>query len=372
MILISMDGFRHDYIEMVKKKRGNHSLPAFDRIITRGVRVESCENAYPTITAPNHHTIVTGLYPESHGIIANTIWDWSYPHDYFNLDDQASLDLAHWLPNQHFSVAPIWTEIYQAGFIQSEYGTLNEADKNSMRYEKRVERVLRWLTDAREPADFVMLYFEEPDSTGHAYGPESEQLADVVVRLDRLLGMLLEGLDSFNLQVDLILTADHGMTQLSEQKMIHLNRCLRPDTYNYTWLSTSGFIYSRLPEYYEQVYKNLTDCHPKMSTFPVTKVPKEENFDRVSANRRPEFVVMAQPGWVIVTTDSHTLPVAGNHGYSVKDRDMNPILVFHGPSFRENYSIAAMRSVDIYPTIAHLFNLHPHPNNGSLNKLIFK
>ena len=68
LLLISFDGFRWDYPDI-------YSLPHFDSIAQRGVRLKHIENSFATVTFPSHFTMITGLFEESHGIVANTIYD---------------------------------------------------------------------------------------------------------------------------------------------------------------------------------------------------------------------------------------------------------------------------------------------------------
>ncbi len=68
IILISIDGLRWDYPEKAE-------TPNLDFLIKTGVRAKSLTPCFPTKTFPNHYTIVTGLYPQNHGIIANNMYD---------------------------------------------------------------------------------------------------------------------------------------------------------------------------------------------------------------------------------------------------------------------------------------------------------
>ncbi len=68
VILISADGFRHDYPEKYNA----------ENIITlgkSGVRAKAMIPSYPSITGPNHYTLVTGLYPSHHGMVDNHFYD---------------------------------------------------------------------------------------------------------------------------------------------------------------------------------------------------------------------------------------------------------------------------------------------------------
>ena len=66
VILISIDGFRYDY-----KDYKDYRMENLQKLIKDGVTVDYVKNVFPTNTYPNHQSIVTGLYPEEHGIIDN-------------------------------------------------------------------------------------------------------------------------------------------------------------------------------------------------------------------------------------------------------------------------------------------------------------
>jgi predicted AlkP superfamily pyrophosphatase or phosphodiesterase len=68
VVLISIDGFRHDYIEL-------HGAPNIEKIAQQGIRAEGLIPVYPSKTFPNHLSIVTGQYPSSHGIVDNNFYD---------------------------------------------------------------------------------------------------------------------------------------------------------------------------------------------------------------------------------------------------------------------------------------------------------
>src|SRR3954452_24032303 len=72
LILISFDGWRWDYIDRLP-------APNLKALAARGVRAKALLPSFPVLTFPNHYTIATGLSPEHHGIIANTMRDPAMP-----------------------------------------------------------------------------------------------------------------------------------------------------------------------------------------------------------------------------------------------------------------------------------------------------
>ena len=68
VVLIAFDGFRADYVD-------RPAAVNLRRLAARGVRAERMIPAFPSKTFPNHYTLVTGLTPEHHGIVANVVRD---------------------------------------------------------------------------------------------------------------------------------------------------------------------------------------------------------------------------------------------------------------------------------------------------------
>ena len=79
LILISMDGFRWDYFDKTE-------TPNFDELISGGSKAAALIPSFPTKTFPNHITIVTGRYPENHGIVANRMYD-DFFHEYYYIGE---------------------------------------------------------------------------------------------------------------------------------------------------------------------------------------------------------------------------------------------------------------------------------------------
>lgn len=241
LLLVSFDGFRWDYIHRVP-------TPNFKTIMKEGVLVDRVVNAFITKTLPNHHTLVTGLNAESHGIVANEMFD---PHlnRSFSMDGQNAYDPLWWE-----EAVPLWVTNQKAGGrsgaamwpgsdveIRGAYPTHYVPYNASVPFQSRVEKLLSWFAGP-EPIDFGVLYWEEPDQSGHNLGPESPLLDVVIADIDNKLGFLLEELKRAGLydDVNLIVTSDHGMTQLSSEKIIELDSYVGRDLY--TWVDKSPVV----------------------------------------------------------------------------------------------------------------------------------
>lgn len=190
VILISFDGFRWDYMEKFQ-------TPNLHRIVNSGIKAKYLENAFVTKTFPNHFTIATGLYEESHGIVANSMYDPVFKA-FFHIGNNQT----RWWGGE-----PIWITNQKAGGksatvfwpgsdvkIKGQYPTYYMKYDRNLSYKARIDRVIELLTKDEEPPNFFTIYFEEPDHSGHIYGPDSKQVLNAVQKVDNITGYLLRRL----------------------------------------------------------------------------------------------------------------------------------------------------------------------------------
>lgn len=216
VVLVSLDGFRFDY---AKRYHADHLLS----LATQGASVpEGMLPAYPSITFPNHYTIVTGLYPEHHGIVANTFYDLVRKQIY-SYRDAKSVGDGTW-----YGGTPLWVLAEQQGirsacffWVGSEADILGVRPTYYLKYDrefpngKRVDQVLAWLRlPPEQRPHMITLYFSDTDTAGHRYGPDSPEGAEAVHELDGEIGKLMDAIKETRLPVDLIVLADHGMVKV--------------------------------------------------------------------------------------------------------------------------------------------------------------
>ncbi|CAL4074487.1 unnamed protein product, partial [Meganyctiphanes norvegica] len=95
LLLIMLDGFRWDYVDM-------QDLPGFQKFLNEGVRAKWINPLFPSLSLPTWTSFSTGLYPENHGIVGNYIYD-PVAKDFFSLDDSDSMGQQKW-----WEAEPIW------------------------------------------------------------------------------------------------------------------------------------------------------------------------------------------------------------------------------------------------------------------------
>jgi hypothetical protein len=375
VILVSLDGFRFDY------PRIYHS-PNLDALAARGASApDGMIPAFPSITFPNHYTIVTGLYPEHHGIVANVFYDPARKQVYSYKDEQTVTD-GTW-----YGGTPLWVLAEQQGMRSacffwpgSEANIQGVQPSYYMKYDakfpdrKRVEQVLEWLQlpPDRRP-HFITLYFSDVDSAGHAHGPDSPEVASAVREVDDEIGRLVEGVAKLNLRVDVVVVADHGMAK-AEGDWINLGE------YFDTRLLEKGvesFMYPRSEEAAQKIYAALDGKSDKFKVYRNGAMPAGLHFDGnlregdpVVVATGPYLIRVNAPSAAAAADAMHASgPPAGMHGYDPAHMpEMKALFVAAGPDILPGEKVAPFENVNLYPLVARILGLDiAHLKTGTVD-----
>lgn len=384
VILVSFDAFRWDYLDMNRTKTDN-----FEAIINNGVRAKYVQNVFPTVTFPNHYTIVTGQYPESHGIISNSMYD-PVLNDSFSMNTNDSrwwntFSEPLWITNQkqgHKSGLCYWPgyDVEYHGLNPTYTTSGYDYDKpfvnqnHVMPWKERVNLVIKWLKKP-DPPSFIALYFDSPDEAGHCCGPYSVNVTEEIRKDNEITGYLLDqlGKEGFLDDVNLIITADHGTAAYNTSTIIKFDDYLTP--YSTVWTYAGAYLLLHSTNV-TQAYDKLKDLEQKQSHFAVfrkEKVPDNLHFKH--SIRVPEIVVIMEEHWVawISSLYNATLPnhviTKGTHGWQPSLPEMHPFFIAQGPAFKKGHMSGPIEMVDIYPLICHILGIKPAPNNGSLDRI---
>ncbi|XP_035686327.1 ectonucleotide pyrophosphatase/phosphodiesterase family member 5-like [Branchiostoma floridae] len=364
LLLVSFDGFRYDYVDRSQERV---QLPNLKYLIRNGIRAKWIHNSFITVTFPNHFTIATGMYEESHGIVANNMYDPVLQEGFHNHNttnpkwwDVGGQPI--WITNQRHpggrSGVLNWPGMTVKFNNTQPFRHLQQYN-GSMPYDERVDTMIKWFTDDKYAINLGVLYFEEPDETGHKYGPDSPEMDRTLNKVDRTVGYLIGQLKQAGLfeRMNLIITSDHGMMEVSKDEVIELDRYLDPSIY---------LLVDTTPVAATCVYGHMM-AHPHLKVYYKEDIPAQYHYRH---NRRiMPVIAVADPGWTIVQNISTGWVPKGNHGYNNSYLPMNPLFVAHGPAFRTNLLSEPFNNVDIYPLMCHILGLHPHPNNGSLQNV---
>lgn len=240
LILVSMDGFRWDYLTKLPEE----DVPNFTFLTRNGASAsKGIQNTFITKTMPNHVTLVTGLYEESHGMVANEFYDPEFDEVYeinnsSQMVDSKWYDIGPepiWVTNQKAGEGRRSGSVFWPGCGSVQKGRLPSKyllfDK-SMDFRTRVDILVSWFV-SKEPINLGLLYINEPDHTGHKYGPNSTKLVKKIIELDGVLGYLINKLKSHDIwdDVNIIVTSDHGMTSTPVEKDINMDNYISPKKY---------------------------------------------------------------------------------------------------------------------------------------------
>lgn len=363
VVLVSMDGFRWDYGKQF-------DLPNLKQIEKEGVHAKSMKPSYPTKTFPNHYTIVTGLYPDHHGIINNVFYDASLKQS-FSLSSDAKND------SRFYGGNPIWNLAEEQGVkTASFFWPGSDIDKRNPTYFKkydgkipygaRIDTVMKWLQlPEKQRPHLVTLYFDEPDHSGHNYGPLSLETKKSVIKMDSIMGEISRKLDQLPIgkQINLIIVSDHGMANISNDRKVTVLDYLKPEWLGYKDVINPIMSLQAKPGYQDSIENALKNVsHIKF--WKSTDVPKRLHYG--TNPRAHDFVIEAQKGWSLVTKESTHIK-GGTHGYDNNEKDMHAIFYAKGPAFKVNKKVKTFPNISVYPLIAEILGLKIGEIDGKLS-----
>ena len=364
-IVVSLDAFRWDYPTI-------YNTPWLDSIAANGVAATMVPS-YPSSTFPNHFTLATGLVPDHHGIVNSQFWA-PEKGELFSMGDSATRYNPY-----YFGGEPIWVtakkqgvksaSIYWVGSdvaIQGLYPDyyLRWDNEPRLTYPQRVEEALRIakLPESERPS-LLMVYFDEPDWTTHHYGPIAEESKAVIEELDSLMGILYRGLKELDYGVNLIVTSDHGMTEISDEKFISIEQTVNPDWVERIVSTNPTSIFCK-EGCRDSLFEQLSKVK-HISVWRKEEVPAHLNYG--SSNHLGDIIVAPDLGWQFATTPRG---LNGAHGYDINEPDMQIIFRACGPDFKRGYTLPhSFSNVDLYSILAELLKIEPAKTDGSLDKV---
>lgn len=365
VLLVSFDGFRHDYVE-------KYNAPNFRTFIKSGSSAKGLIPSFPSKTFPNHYTLVTGLYPGHHGLVDNNFYDPDTRVHYTSKNKQAVVD------SVYYGGTPLWQLAQQHGMKAASYfwvgsEVVNEHPDYYYAYDehvpdtRRVEQVLKWLAlPAADRPRFTTLYFSVTDDKGHQYGPDSEQVRTAVLHADSLLGQLMAGVAKSSLPVNVIIVSDHGMKGLEQRESSYLLLPeIIPPVDSGTVVTNSGshvHIYQPDPEKRKLLYDRIKPTARHFSVLTRNEFPERWHYN---SKRVGDILLTAEAGYYFVDLQRNKLAGfmkpwgwAGVHGYDPREvPEMNGIFYANGPDIRQGYTLEPFENVHVYPLIARILGL---------------
>lgn len=374
VILISLDGFRWDYVERFQP-------PNLTNFINNGVEAESLISCYPTKTFPNHYSIATGMYPDTHGLVGNTFWHVQNQSVYKIRDRQKVQD------GSFYGGTPIWVNASRQGMVTASFFFVgSEAKIQGVRptyfynYDgkitnaERVKQTLKWLQlpESKRP-HLITLYFSDMDDVGHRYGPNNDkEINKKLQQLDKELGILFDNVNQLNLPVNFIIVSDHGMKELQTKDLLPIESIANKDLY---LTMNNGAIVNIHPRDKKHTDSIFTLLKSKEKHFKVYRTGDVPHFDRQSTHENwgPIQVVADHPYYFTSQTDINNRihskrNISGGHGFPPKVKDMHAIFYANGPQFKKGLKIPSFKNIHVYPLICKILGLEiPKEIDGNLN-----
>lgn len=359
VLLVSIDGFRHDYAT----KHGAANLIKFG---DEGIRAEALMPIFPSSTFPDHLSIITGLYPEHHGIIENTFYDparkttFRYNRPETGTDGTWYKGTPLWVLAEHQDMRTasfFWpaADAEIQGVRPREYRRYEQAIPNG----ERVRQVIDWFARPESVRPhFVTLYFSDVDTAGHNFGPDSEQTRNAVREIDALLGKLFDGLRATGTPVNVFIVSDHGMIHTDESVRVGAVADF-PGFDIVTFGGTNLRLYTSDQKLAESTAAKLNGRDPR---FKATAIPGQVLISSTANN----YLYLDRPN-----TPS-PVPSVGEHGFDAHlFPEMRGIFYAQGPDLKSKMILPTFENIDIYPLLARLLRLTPPVDiDGKLETLI--
>ena len=366
-ILVSIDGFRPDYLD-----RG--VTPNLSRLAAEGVSA-AMRPSFPSITFPNHWTLVTGLRPDRSGIVGNKMEDPARPGETFTM---ASDDPFWWSES-----TPIWVDAENAGIrtatmfwpganvsvggtlVPNSHGRVDGGVRpqdwaqfnQQVAGTQRVNTVLDWL---RRPAAIrprlVTLYFDTVDGAGHGFGPDDARTTAAVADVDDKIGMLVRGLAELGQPADLVIVADHGMAATSGERIVALDQIADPSLYRIVEMGPYAAL-NPTPGNAAALEATLLKTHPHLQCWRKGEVPARFHYGRNP--RVPAYLCLADVGWMVLDKRPAEVRLGGMHGYDNDAPEMRALFIASGPSFARGRRLATFDNVAVEPLLRDLIGLSP-------------
>ncbi len=407
LVLISVDGLRPDYVTAADAH--GCKIPNLRRFLKEGTYAEGVQGVVPTVTYPSHTTLVTGVWPVKHGVLANgtfdplrknqegwywytedirvpTLWDawaqagrttasiqwpvtvgarinWNIP-EFWRADTPEDAKLL-----RAVSTPGLLTEAQaELGEYRGGIDTSPEGDENRGRY-------AQWILEKKRPA-LLTLHLTALDHIEHETWPFSEEAVAVLERLDAVIGNLraiAERLAPGRAFVAVV--SDHGFaktdTQLNlfsafrEEKLFTVDEKGKvADWKAMPWVAGgSAAIVLKDPK------DAATRAHvrallSRLAADPadgIDRVLEADELHRRGGYPPASFLVSLKPGWRTGSTLDGPLlskvKLGGTHGELPDLSDLRASFFLIGPGVPAGRSLGLMDMRDVAPTLAHLAGL---------------
>ena len=374
VILISLDGFRYDYLE-------KFNPPTLNKLAKSGVRAKWMIPSFPTKTFPNHYTIATGLYPANHGIVENNVYDFG---TIFSMSRRREVENPRWWGGE-----PIWVTAEKQGQVAASYffvgtETLIEGEQptfwrswdGKVPAEMRVDKALGWfdLPVDKRPT-MITLYFSDVDDAGHAFSPDAEETKYAVWNVDRYVERLVNGLKARGIdqKANIIIVSDHGMAPVNLKNTTFLDDYFNFElTERIIWTNEIIQIFPKEGKT-DEIHSKISDLK-HATCWKKADIPERLNYRQ--GKRVAPIICSSEEGWITTSRERYddwmkdvTDPEKprGAHGYDNRYQSMQATFIAHGEAFKRGYTAEPFANIHVYSLMCRILGLKPADNDGNLD-----
>ena len=374
VILISLDGFRYDYLE-------KFNPPTLNKLAKSGVRAKWMIPSFPTKTFPNHYTIATGLYPANHGIVENNVYDFG---TIFSMSRRREVENPRWWGGE-----PIWVTAEKQGQVAASYffvgtETLIEGEQptfwrswdGKVPAEMRVDKALGWFDlPAEKRPTMITLYFSDVDDAGHAFSPDAEETKYAVWNVDRYVERLVNGLKARGIdqKANIIIVSDHGMAPVNLKNTTFLDDYFNFElTERIIWTNEIIQIFPKEGKT-DEIHSKISDLK-HATCWKKADIPERLNYRQ--GKRVAPIICSSEEGWITTSRERYddwmkdvTDPEKprGAHGYDNRYQSMQATFIAHGEAFKRGYTAEPFANIHVYSLMCRILGLKPADNDGNLD-----
>jgi alkaline phosphatase D len=350
VLMISMDGFRHDYPERVP-------TPHFDALKADGAIADRLIPPYPSQTFPSHASLATGVVAERHGIMNNKFRDRG--RGLFVYADQAT-----W-----YDRPPLWIHATQKGvrshvfhWIGSRGAYDGVSPAEARNYDKtttddeKVETIVGWLKGPTPPR-LIMSYFRGCDHAGHEHGPDSPEVTDCIKATDARLGRLRKQLAALPHQVTVFIVSDHGMTRTQGEIDPYRPFFTSPHAIDVVVSGPVAHLFMA-PEA-RALAESLARKIEHVTVYRRDTIPTALGYTH--PHRTGDLMLVADYGWHFNPQKPGKPMLPGHHGHDPTQPEMGAIFRAWGHRIKPGSKVPLPRAIDLVPTICEVLGIEPPP-----------
>ncbi|SEW54685.1 alkaline phosphatase family protein [Chitinophaga arvensicola] len=369
VIMISIDGFRYDYAEKYKAEN-------LLRLSGQGVRATAMQPAFPSLTFPNHYSLVTGLYPAHHGLVDNLFYDRKRDAVY-KVSNRDAVEDGTW-----YNGVPLWVLAEKQQMVSASYFWVGSESAVQMvrptyyfKYQekttidRRVQQVAEWLSLPEDQRPhLITFYFPEVDHMGHSWGPDSDSVRSAVQLVDKAIGKMVAMVEKQKLPVNFIVVSDHGMIQVDTVHTISIPESPLLQPLKVLPAGQKIMLYGKNDEEIKAAYDYLKQHENHYTAYLKKETPERWHYGQEDVyNRIGDIILLAEANYIFKSAkESHP----GHHGYDNNLTNMNAIFMAWGPAFKPHTRIATFENVHVYPLVARILGLDiTQPIDGQLEVL---